>query len=292
MNKYEIEQSLEKYISNFEKCNCDILIQAMKYSLMAGGKRIRPQLLLEFCRICGGSKIAAMPFACALEMIHTYSLIHDDLPCMDNASLRRGKPSNHKIYGEATALLAGDALFTLAFEIMLSNETICNLGDCGATKAATAASVLASHAGPAGMVGGQFMDLFLKDKDVNLKTLEKIDEKKTGCLIMAASKMGCIIAGVKDERLLAAGKFAKNLGLAFQIVDDILDATSNSAALGKTVRNDEALSRFNYISLLGLAKSKKLVKEITDNAIDSLKSFDGDTSILKNLAISLASRSN
>ena len=213
-----IEQKLEELLPK-EHCRYERLIEAMRYSLLDGGKRVRPTLVLEFCRLCGGDVQAALPFACAVEMIHTYSLIHDDLPCMDNDDLRRGKPSNHKAYGEDTALLAGDGLLTLAFATMLSPESLAAVGaDC----AAEAAFQLASAAGIHGMVGGQEIDLRSEGKAISLETLQEMDEKKTGALILASARMGCALAGADERQRDAAEHYACAIGLAFQIVDDIL----------------------------------------------------------------------
>ena len=182
------------------------LINAMEYSLMAGGKRVRPRLTLAFCRACGGDEQTALPFACAVEMIHTYSLIHDDLPCMDDDDLRRGKPSNHKVYGEDIALLAGDALQSLAFETMLCAKTT------DPALSLRAAAALAHCCGAPGMVGGQTIDLANEGKNAPIEVLYEMDEKKTGALIKAACTMGCIIAGADEKKIKAAEIFAENVG--------------------------------------------------------------------------------
>ncbi|MBR6634942.1 MAG: polyprenyl synthetase family protein, partial [Clostridia bacterium] len=191
----------------------------MLYSLKNGGKRVRPMLVLEFCRVCGGDVQAALPFACAVEMIHTYSLIHDDLPCMDDDDFRRGMPSCHKQYGEATALLAGDGLLTLAFSV-LSKAAL------SAERKIEAVKVLADCAGHLGMIGGQTMDLAHEGQKITLDQLRKTDALKTGRLIRCACALGCIAAGADEEMHKAAEKYADSIGLAFQIVDDLLDITS------------------------------------------------------------------
>ena len=262
---------------------------AMRYSLMDGGKRIRPMLVLEFCRLCGGSAEAAAPFACAVEMIHTYSLIHDDLPCMDNSDLRRGRASSHKKFGEASALLAGDGLLTMAFETMLSEKAVQN---AGADRAAYAAGILARAAGAYGMVGGQVLDLEAEGKKVSLHYLEEMDRRKTGALIIAAAKMGCVVAGADRKSMEAAEQYAAVLGLAFQIQDDILDVTSTPEALGKTVGGDAQNEKSTYVSLLGLEKAKEQVKLLTQKAKDALQMFGDEAGELISLADPLASRTS
>lgn len=281
-----IEKCLKKYVPE-EKLMQGNLFTAMRYSLFAGGKRIRPTLVLEFCGVCGGDQETALPFACAVEMIHTYSLIHDDLPCMDNDELRRGRPSNHVVFGEAQALLAGDALLTMAFETMLSPDSI---SAAGADRAAHAAGVLAGAAGAYGMVGGQVIDLQSEGKKIDADTLIKMDEGKTGALICAAAKMGCILAGADELRIKAAGKYAKAIGLAFQIVDDILDVTGDSALLGKPVGSDEVNEKSTYVSLMGIDKAEQAVYELTQAALDALSVFGSGAERLKDLALKLASR--
>lgn len=282
----KVEQHLIKSLP-LKQGRYDNLISSMEYSLSAGGKRIRPILLLEFCRVCCGEYEKAIPFASAIETVHTYSLIHDDLPCMDDDELRRGKPSNHIKFGEAIALLAGDALLNLAFETMLSEEAL-NL--VGAEVAAKAAKILADASGSKGMIAGQVIDIESEGKDIPLEILKEMDLKKTGALIVAAAKMGCIIAKASEKEINAAEKYAKNLGLAFQVVDDILDVTSSSEVLGKKVGSDETNSKSTYVSLLGLEKSKEIALELTEKAIDALNELSGDTALLKELALSLINR--
>lgn len=281
-----IENALEGFLPK-DDCLEKSVIDAMHYSLMAGGKRVRPRLVIEFARLCGATADEVMPIACAVEMVHTYSLIHDDLPCMDDDDMRRGKPSNHKIYGEATALLAGDALLTLAFKTIFSGLDLSN-----AVRRAKCAEFLAEYSGARGMIGGQIIDLESEGKVPELSRLEIMDKKKTGCLIKAACLMGCVGAGVFDEfKLNAAESYAESIGLAFQIVDDVLDVTSTTGELGKPVGSDEMQDKATYVSLLGVEKCKEMVDELTNKAIKSLEAFDGDTEPLKELALSLSKRS-
>ena len=284
--KQKIEEALKGCLPQ-EKDLRKTLFASMEYSLMAGGKRLRPQLVLEFCRLCGGSEEQAMPFACAVEMIHSYSLIHDDLPCMDDDDLRRGKPTNHKVYGEAAALLAGDALLTLAFETMLSPESVQAVG---ADRAAAAAGELARAAGAHGMVGGQIIDLESEGKQVPLEVLEKMDEGKTGALILAACRMGCILAGASEDQKKAAEVYARSIGLAFQIEDDLLDVTGDAALLGKNTGMDSAREKSTYVSLLGVEKARETVERLTRTAVDALEVFGEKAQPLAELALALQNR--
>ncbi|WP_416200876.1 MAG: Farnesyl-diphosphate synthase [Thermocaproicibacter melissae] len=281
-----VEEALARYVPETTLMQSE-LFRAMRYSLLAGGKRIRPILVLEFCGLCGGDQEAALPFACAVEMIHTYSLIHDDLPCMDNDDMRRGKPSNHVVFGEAQALLAGDALLTRAFEVMLSSESIRLVG---AEKAANAAGALAFAAGAYGMAGGQAIDLMSEGKQISIETLQKMDECKTGALIRAAAKMGCILAGAESNLIRAADEYAAAVGFAFQIVDDILDVKGNAETLGKPIGSDKEKEKSTYVSLLGMEKAQKAVSQLTEDAVRTLDAFSGDTSYLRTLAMELARR--
>ncbi|MDQ5983388.1 MAG: Farnesyl diphosphate synthase [Eubacteriales bacterium SKADARSKE-1] len=280
-----IESSLRGYL---EKNNSkDDVTLAMGYSLLSGGKRVRPTLTLEFCKACGGDFNMALPFACAVEMVHTYSLIHDDLPCMDNDDLRRGRPTNHIVNGEALALLAGDALLNLAFEVMLSDETVKLVGG---EKAIASAKILANCSGRLGMIGGQAIDLKSEGEKINLETLEELHLKKTGALISAAAQIGCIVAGADKEKLIAAKNYAKCLGLAFQVMDDVLEATSSDEKLGKSTSSDILNKKATYVSVLGLEKSKKRIDELTKEAIDSLYVFGQQADALKKFAFNLAKR--
>ena len=283
-----IETALENYLPKGEYTE-QTLIDSMKYSLMCGGKRVRPLLTLLFCELCNKDAKIALHYACAVEMIHTYSLIHDDLPCMDDDDFRRGKPSNHKVYGEDIATLSGDAMQSLAFEIMLSDEAAEKVS---AQNACKAAFTLAKYCGTLGMVGGQVIDIEHESKNAPIEILREMDEKKTGALIKAACEMGCIVAGASDEQIAAAREYGGCIGIAFQIMDDILDVTATTQALGKPVGSDKDNDKSTYVSLLGIEKCRELVDELTKEAIDALDVFDADTSALVELAYSLAKREN
>ena len=282
----DIEQELLSFLPREDKLTATVT-KSMKYSLTAGGKRVRPMLVLAFAELCGGSREAAVPFACAIEMIHTYSLIHDDLPCMDNDDLRRGKPTNHKVFGEAAAVLAGDALLTLAFETVLSEKAV-SLN--GTEKCVKAGRLLARSAGAEGMIGGQIIDMESENLSVSAEHLKIMDQKKTGELIRAACLMGCISAGADEAQIKAAEKYASCIGLAFQIVDDMLDVLSDEATLGKPVGSDKENNKSTYLSLLGLDECRRLSAELTEQAIQSLSAFDGDSSELAEFAQKLRDR--
>lgn len=281
-----IEQALYSYLPD-EHPLINNLILSMKYSLKAGGKRIRPKLVLEFSKVCGATVEAAMPFACALEMIHTYSLIHDDLPCMDNDDMRRGKPSNHVVYGEDIALLAGDALQSLAFEIMTKDDTVSN---SGAEIAVKCVNILSNYCGAEGMVGGQIIDLEHENKKTPIDVITEMHHKKTGGLIKAACEIGCVCGNADQGKILAARKYGENIGLAFQIMDDILDETSTGEQLGKPVGSDKVNNKSTYVSILGIDKSRELVDEYTNSAIKALEAFEIDTTELSKIAIKLSKR--
>lgn len=274
----KINSALECFLPNSD----DIVSRAMRYSVENGGKRIRPELVLSFCEACGGDSEKAMPLACAIEMIHTYSLIHDDLPCMDNDDFRRGKPSCHIAFGEEYALLAGDGLLTLAFETAAKAQL-------PAERIVEAISVLSSAAGCLGMVGGQVMDLQNEGKSVDLDTIEKTDALKTGELIRAACVMGCIAAG-REDMIPVAEEYARCIGVSFQIVDDILDVTSDAATLGKPIGSDSENEKNTYVSLLGIERSKQIVSELTAKAKQALASFDGNSDFLSDFADKMESR--
>ncbi len=261
----------------------DEVAEAMLYSLKNGGKRVRPMLVLEFCRVCGGDVNAALSLACAIEMIHTYSLIHDDLPCMDDDDFRRGKPSCHKKFGEATALLAGDGLLTLAFSVAAG-------ASLPPEQVVKAVKLLSDCAGHLGMIGGQTMDLQHENKAITLDMLRSTDELKTGRLIFAACTLGCIAAGADEKAFEAASTYAESIGLAFQIVDDLLDITSTEEALGKPIGSDKENNKSTYPALLGFEKSKEIVNELTDTAVDALAVFGENGRFLADYARLLANR--
>lgn len=288
MNEYS--EMIEKALDEFLIKDNDVkgLVDSMEYSLMAGGKRIRPKLVLEFCKACGGNPENALSFACAIEMIHTYSLIHDDLPCMDNDDMRRGRPSNHCAFGEDTALLAGDALLTLAFETALSEKAV---KATSAKAVADAGRILAGFAGVSGMVGGQFIDLSIEGKKVEAEILEKMYDKKTGALLKASCMMGCIAAGADDEKLKAAEEFGGKIGLVFQIIDDVLDVVSTPEVLGKPILSDEENEKTTFMSIYGEEKCRQIAKKLTDDAVKALDIFGKDESAeLRELAINLLNR--
>lgn len=265
-----------------------VVCDAMRYSLGIGGKRIRPVLLLEFCRVCGGDVEKALPFAVALEMIHTYSLIHDDLPCMDDDDMRRGMPSCHIRYGEEYALLAGDGLLTRAFGVIAQSELAKDKPSC----AVEAISVLSELAGVEGMIGGQTVDLKNEGRKANLETLETMDRLKTGALIVCSAKLGCLAAGADKEKTQAAVTFCEKIGHAFQIVDDILDVVGDEKELGKPVGSDGESNKSTYVSLLGLEKSREYADKLTKEAISVLDIFGEDGEFLKEIAAMLVERKN
>lgn len=275
-----IETALAAYIQQIPAHGQ--LKEAMGYSLLSGGKRIRPVLVLEVCRLFGGGEEQALPFACALEMVHTYSLIHDDLPCMDDDDLRRGKPTCHKVYGEALAVLAGDGLLTAAFEVLsgaaLSPEQICRGTAC-----------LAKAAGPAGMVGGQVLDLLGEGQALSYQEIVSIESLKTGCMIEAAARLGAIAAGSTQEQEDAAAAFARSIGLAFQVRDDVLDVLGNEAELGKPIGSDLEKEKSTFVALKGVAACETLVQELTQTAVEQLRPYTG-SEFLCTLARQLASR--
>lgn len=264
-----------------------VVAEAMAYACEGGGKRIRPVLLLEFCRLCGGDTEAALPAAAAIEMIHSYSLVHDDLPCMDNSLLRRGKPSTHAVYGETMALLAGDGLLNLAFETILSSK---NRGSLTADGVLGAASALADASGIEGMVGGQVIDLDSEGKQIDLATLEALQRGKTAALLIAACVMGARLAGATPAQEQAARTFGEGIGLSFQIIDDILDVTADAAKLGKPVGADAENEKTTYVSLLGLDAARRLAEQRTAEAVEALAVFGADADSLRQLAEALLHR--
>lgn len=285
LNNYNemIENRLSEILS-VKETEYSHLIEAMAYSAEAGGKRIRPKLLLEFMRVAGGDPEKALNFAIALEMIHTYSLIHDDLPCMDNDDMRRGKPSCHIKYGEATALLAGDALLTDAFKVALSTEGV------PADRVVKATKRLSECAGTNGMIGGQVIDLKYENSKAPLDVVLELYRLKTGALLKAAAAIGCVLAGASDDMINNAVTFADKVGLAFQIRDDILDVISTEEELGKPIGSDNESNKSTYVSLVGLEQAQKDVERLTNEAIESLDIFGNEADKLKALALKLVGR--
>jgi len=260
------------------------LEKAMEYSLMAGGKRLRPVLLMAAADAVGKDGAAFLTTGCAIEMIHTYSLIHDDLPAMDNDDYRRGKPTNHKVFGDGIAVLAGDALLTLAFEVMLRQE------GAAPETLVTVVSEMSRAAGPYGMVGGQVLDLEGEGRRLDLAALRKIHMGKTGALFCAAIRSGAILAGAKEEELAALTLYAERFGLAFQITDDILDVTGDEAAIGKPVGSDVRNEKATYVTLTSLEEAKKLAEDAVDEAVAALDIFGERAAFLRDLALFLLGR--
>ena len=280
----EYKAFIENYLTEFYAQLHDLpqnsLFDAMEYSLLAGGKRLRPIFALDFCRMCGGKWENAAPFAAAVEMIHTYSLIHDDLPCMDNDDYRRGRLTNHKVYGEAIAVLAGDALLTSAFSQIATASFSSDIR-------IRAVEVLANCAGELGMVGGQVLDMESESRQCTEQEVLDIQSRKTGALIQAACILGVMAGEGSDEQLKAASEFASHLGLAFQIRDDMLDVIGNAEELGKATGVDSVKNTF--VQMYGIEKCDELVRYHTDLAIQSLDVFS-DNSYMKALAQQLTKR--
>ena len=280
----EYTNKIERYLT--EACFCydsepqQTLFSAMRYSLLAGGKRLRPIFVFDFCRMCGGDWEKAVPFAAAVEMIHTYSLIHDDLPCMDNDDFRRGKPTNHKVYGEAVAVLAGDALLTAAFSFLAKS-------DFSAEIRIRAVSVLAECAGELGMVGGQVLDMQSEQRQCTAREVIDIQTRKTGALIQAACMLGVLAGGGSEQQISAASQFASHLGLAFQIRDDMLDVIGDASELGKAVGVDT--NKNTFVSLYGLETCNQMVNDHTQKAVQALAIFD-DHSFMQELSEHLTGR--
>lgn len=274
-----IEDLLKKYMPKEDGYQSTIM-EAMNYSLKAGGKRLRPILTLEACKVVGGNEEDAIPFAMAIEMIHTYSLIHDDLPALDNDDLRRGKPTNHKVYGEAMAILAGDGLLNYAYEVMLSNS----LNKENPENYIKAINEIAKSAGIYGMIGGQVVDVKSENTVIPKEKLDYIHLNKTGAIIIGCMRAGAIIGNASYEELEKITKYAKNIGLSFQIVDDILDIVGDQAKLGKNVGSDIENNKSTYPSLIGLEESREIAIKLIDEAKENIKKLNGDSSFLEGLA--------
>lgn len=278
-----INAALEESFSGARDMSLGGLAEAMRYSLLAGGKRIRPMLVLEFCRICGGDIQGALPVACAVEMLHTYSLIHDDLPCMDNDELRRGRPTNHVVYGECVATLAGDALQAEAFGTVLRSGL-------PADRRAACAALLADAVGLDGMCGGQYLDMLGEGKVLTEQELTEINSRKTGALLVASCQMGVAAAGGSETQLAAAGHYGAAIGMAFQIRDDMLDVLSTPEELGKPIGSDKQENKNTYMVLMGEKGCQKTIRSLTDFAKGVLDEAFGDTAFLRELADKLAER--
>ena len=276
-----VDRTLRDFLSR--PCDPDRVQRAMRYAAFAGGKRVRPVLTLEFSRLCGGDWRLALPFAAGIEMVQTYSLIHDDLPCMDDADLRRGKPACHKAFDEATALLAGDALLTMAFEAVAEAKL-------PPERTGKAVSVFARAIGVQGMIGGQELDLAHEGvSGLPPEEIRKTNEKKTAALLTASCLLGVIAAGGSDAQYNAARSYGYSLGLAFQLVDDILDATATAEALGKPVGSDRENGKSTYVTALGIEKARDMAAHYTEQALAALSAFP-DSGALSAYTRSLLSR--
>ncbi|MBQ7198318.1 MAG: polyprenyl synthetase family protein [Selenomonadaceae bacterium] len=278
-----VEENLKRELNATNTIDEKVL-QAMEYSLLSGGKRIRPVLLMAAADTISNDGEKFLHVACALEMIHTYSLIHDDLPAMDNDDYRRGKLTNHKVFGEATAILAGDALLTLAFEVITRQENV---------EPKILLSVIreiSTAAGISGLIGGQSIDLQSEGKKINLATLRTMHLGKTGALFLAAIRSGAILAGASDEKLDALTKYAENFGLAFQITDDILDVVGDEKSLGKPIGSDARNEKSTYVTLMSLSEAQTLAASTVENAVDALKIFGDEANFLRELVKFLIGR--
>lgn len=277
-----IDAALSQYIPG--EAYPPIIYEAMRYSLFAGGKRLRPIMLMAAADAVGGDGVNYLPVACGLEMIHTYSLIHDDLPAMDNDDYRRGKLTNHKVYGDGMAILAGDGLLTAAFGIMLSQTKV------DPAVLVTVVNEIAAAAGAAGMVGGQAVDLASEGKTIDTDTLEFMHQAKTGALFKAALRAGAMLAGGSKEQIDALTLYAEKFGLAFQITDDILDVVGTQEKIGKPVGSDIRNQKVTYVTLHTLDGAKNLAQKAVDNALYCLNSFGSDADILRELVNYLINR--
>lgn len=278
-----IDNKLQEYLAPKDNPQ-GIIYEAMRYSVFAGGKRLRPVLMLLVCEMCGGDIAEALPFACALEMIHTYSLIHDDLPAMDNDDLRRGKPTSHKKFGEATAILAGDALLNKAFEV------VSEYSGSNPHRAMRAVNIMAVSSGTEGMIGGQIVDMQSEGRRITLDELRYLHLNKTGAIIRSACVIGAVMACADDDEIKAVDEFARNLGIAFQIQDDILDVTGTEEELGKPIGSDAAEGKNTYVSLLGLQESEKMSEEYSLKAKNALDIFGSKAETLRQLTDYLTGR--
>ena len=274
-----LEEGLTNYLPNEETVPAS-LHQAMRYSVCGGGKRLRGVLCLVACEMVGGDPLWALPTACAIEMIHAYSLIHDDLPCMDDDDLRRGKPTNHKVFGEAIALMAGTGLLTQAFYTIVHHTP----SELPQQRFKQVLTELTEASGSLGMLGGQVLDLEGEDRRVSLEDLQEIHRRKTGELIMASLRTGAIIGGATNEELEVLTEYGRAFGLAFQITDDLLDVTGTTDSLGKPVGSDERNTKSTYPSLCGLEGSRKMAQEKIDRACKAVETFKDRSTLLRQLA--------
>ena len=282
----EIEEILKKRLPLKEGKQKQIM-EAMEYSLLAGGKRLRPMLMLETYRLFGGRSSVIEPFMAALEMIHTYSLVHDDLPAMDNDEYRRGRKTTHVVYGEGMGILAGDALLNYAFEIAASAF---DMEDVDAAKIGKAIQILSGKAGIYGMIGGQVVDVLSTGQEVDGETLDFIYQLKTGALIECAMMIGTVLAGADSEQVQAVEQIAAKVGMAFQIQDDILDVTSTAEVLGKPIHSDEKNEKTTYVTWKGLEEAKREVARLSEEAVGGLRQFHPEDDFLETLLLSLIHR--
>lgn len=289
--KQIVDSHLTDFIPNIDNKSLS-LYDSMKYSLMAGGKRLRPVLLLAACEFAGGNIKEAIPYACAIEYIHTYSLIHDDLPAMDNDDLRRGLPTNHKVYGEAIAILAGDGLLTTAFEVINKDMMLYFDSPEKIIKRVNAAYQIASGAGCRGMVAGQVSDIEAENAVASSEMLEYIHLNKTAALFKSAIKAGLYLGNYNDKMITDLSKYADNLGLAYQIADDILDVVGNPDELGKETGSDKKKSKNTYTSINGLEKAYERLEELTENAVEAIADYYDNAEFFKNLVLKLAKRNH
>lgn len=285
LNSESIELAIKEHFSQFGDPDTNEVREAEQYSLNAGGKRIRSFLVNEFSRACGGDLEKSIQYALAVEMIHTFSLIHDDLPCMDDDDLRRGKPTSHKVYGEATALLAGDSLSIRAFSVLANNSAL------DASVNLDAVCLLAEAVSSEGMIGGQIIDMRGERESLSFETLLKLHSKKTGALISASAMLGCLAAGVKksDKKFISAREYASKIGLAFQIIDDILDATADVTVLGKNTGTDEDRNKTTFLTFMSIEEARAYAKRLTDEAKEAIADFENNE-ILCELADYLLTR--
>ncbi len=291
----EYKEIVNDYLIDFlpkVASECDELASSIKYSLEAGGKRLRPVLLLAACEFAGGKTSDAIAFACAMEYIHTYSLIHDDLPAMDDDDLRRGKPTNHKVFGEGMAVLAGDGLLNTAFEVMSKNMLLYFDKPEELKKRINAMYTIAKAAGIRGMVAGQAADIDSEAIECSKEMLDFIHVNKTSALIEAAVKAGLYLGGADDTMMRDMAKYAENLGFAFQIADDILDVEGSPEKLGKNTGADSAHNKTTYVSLYGLEKAKERLRELTDAAVEAIAPYYDNAEFFRDLVLALAERDN
>ena len=290
LNKWTrlVNESLDNYSEIYDKPEANIY-KAMKYSLTAGGKRLRPILALAVCEMLGGDENDIMPYACAIEMIHTYSLIHDDLPAMDNDDLRRGMPTNHKVFGEAMAILAGDGLLNCAYELMLRHTLV---NPSRFPERIRAMEIIALSAGVKGMIGGQVVDLESEGKRVPAAILEYMHKCKTGAMIKAPILSAAILCGAGNKEYECLEEYAENIGLAFQIKDDIMDVEGSFKDMGKNAGSDVANDKSTYVTLYGINESKRLLSTAVNRAAEALDIFGDKAAYLRELAIYIEKRNH